>query len=90
MPKNTLVDGAYAGRDAVTALAHAGVTVYAPVRTPNKPDKYTAQQRRWGDSDAYAEFRQRSQTDEAKELYKKRASTAECINAQVTNRGLDQ
>lgn len=55
------------------------------MRSPNKPDKYTPQQRRWGDSDAYAEFRQRMQTDDAKELYKKRASTAECINAQVTN-----
>ena len=29
-------------------------------------------------------------TDEARELYKKRAATAECINAQARNRGLQQ
>lgn len=29
-------------------------------------------------------------TDEAKEIYKKRAATAECVNAQSRNRGLQQ
>ena len=29
-------------------------------------------------------------TDEAKEIYKERASTAECVNAQARNRGLYQ
>ena len=29
-------------------------------------------------------------TDEAKEIYKRRAATAECVNAQSRNRGLQQ
>jgi hypothetical protein len=29
-------------------------------------------------------------TDEAKEIYKQRAATAECVNAQARNRGLGQ
>ena len=90
LPNNTLADGLYATRDAITTLAKKGVTVYAPVRTPKDPEKYSAHQRRWGDSDAYAEFRQRMETDEAKELYRKRASTAEWVNAQAANRGLSR
>jgi len=42
------------------------------------------------DSPALAEFRQRMATDEAQEIYKQRAATAECVNAQARNRGLGQ
>lgn len=90
LPENTLADAPYASRDAVTTLSQCGVKVYAPVRQPTNPDKFTPYQRRWGDSEAFAEFRQRMQTEDAKTLYKKRAATAECINAIVTNRGLDR
>ena len=41
-----------------------------------------------GDSPEVAEWRQRMGTEEAKEIYKQRAATAECVNAQARNRGL--
>jgi hypothetical protein len=37
-----------------------------------------------------SEWRARMGTDEAKEIYKQRAATAECVNAQARNRGLGQ
>jgi transposase len=40
------------------------------------------------DSEAVAEWRARMASDEAKEIYKLRAATAECVNAQARNRGL--
>ena len=43
-----------------------------------------------GDSATIAEWRQRMGTPEAKEIYKERASTAECVNAISRNRGLRQ
>jgi transposase len=44
--------------------------------------------RKPGDSRAVGDWRERMATDEAKELYKERAATAECVNAQARNRGL--
>ena len=45
-------------------------------------------QRKPGDSAAVGDWRERMATDEAKSLYKERAATAECVNAQARNRGL--
>ena len=42
------------------------------------------------DSLAVAEWRQRMGTDEAKQIYKLRGATAECVNALARNRGLQQ
>ncbi len=42
------------------------------------------------DSSAVGDWRERMATDEAKTLYKERAATAECVNAQARNRGLQQ
>jgi hypothetical protein len=42
------------------------------------------------DSPSVAAWRQRMGSDEAKEIYKERASTAECVNAIARNRGLQQ
>ena len=41
-------------------------------------------------SEEVAEWRKRMGTPEAKEIYKERAATAECVNAQARNRGLQQ
>lgn len=43
-----------------------------------------------GDSPAVAAWRRRMGTAEAQEIYKERASTAECVNAIARNRGLRQ
>ena len=40
------------------------------------------------DSAVIAEWRKRMKTDEAKEIYKHRAQTIECVNAQARNHGL--
>lgn len=45
-------------------------------------------QRKPGDSPAVGDWRERMATEEAKEVYKARAATAECVNAQARNRGL--
>lgn len=45
-------------------------------------------QRKPGDSPAVGDWRERMATEEAKEGYKDRAATAECVNAQARNRGL--
>ena len=73
--------------------------MYAPVPEPRakkdatkdeqghevKPDKHEPKP---DDSEAVAEWRQRMAKPEAKEIYKQRAATAECVNAQARNRGL--
>jgi transposase len=43
-----------------------------------------------GDSEAVAQWRQRMNSDAAREIYKQRAATAECVNAQARNRGLQR
>lgn len=90
-PKEALVDGGFVKKDDIDQLGppSGGTTVYAPVmesKDPNR-DPHTP---RADDSPAVAEWRQRMATPEAKEIYKERASTAECVNALARNRGLRQ
>ncbi|MFH1732323.1 MAG: transposase, partial [Planctomycetota bacterium] len=66
-----------------------GTTVYAPVPKPKNAER-DPHVPRPGDSETIAEWRQRMGTDAAKEIYKERASTAECVNAIARNRGLRQ
>jgi transposase len=90
-PDEMLVDGGFVKKDDITEVSPpCGKTlVYAPVQKAKKEgvDPHTP---RDGDSPAMAEFRQRMKTDEAKEIYKERAATAECVNAIARNRGLQQ
>jgi transposase len=85
-PDEVLVDGGYAPRQTVDELAQnpqtAQVTLYAPVPVPKDPtrDRYTP---RAGDSAPVAAWRERMGTDQAKEIYKDRAATAEWVNATV-------
>ena len=53
-------------------------------------DKSDKHEPKTGDSQAVAQWRQRMAQPEAKELYKQRAATAECVNAQARNRGLQR
>ncbi len=88
-PAEMLVDGGFAGHDAITELAARGCTVYAPVPQP-KDLARDPHQPREADSAAVAQWRYRMGTDATKTLYKLRAATAECINAIARNRGLQQ
>jgi transposase len=91
-PKEALADGGFVKKDDIDKLDPpdgGGTTVYAPVMKSKDPerDPHTP---RDDDSPAVARWRQRMATEEAKEIYKQRASTAECVNAQLRNRGLQQ
>jgi len=88
-PKEMLVDGGFAKKEDIEKLAQAGTTVYAPVQASKDPerDPHTP---RPDDAPAVARWRERMATAEAKEIYKERASTAECVNAHARNRGLYQ
>jgi len=89
-PKVAMVDGGFVNLDDIEAVQADGTCkVYAPVPQPKKEgvDRYAPKET---DSAEVAEWRARMGTDEAKELYKQRAATAECVNAQARNRGLGQ
>jgi hypothetical protein len=90
VPKEVLVDAGFnklAEIEWVETVER--VTVYAPVMQPRDPNR-DRHQPIPGDSDAIAAWRQRMGADEAKEIYKERAATAECVNAAARNRGLRQ
>lgn len=88
-PRQHLADGGFAKFDDITALAEAGVEAYVPVAAPRDPkaDRHAPHP---DDETAIAAWRKRMGTDEAKAIYKERAQTAECANAQARNRGLTQ
>src|SRR5438445_8078053 len=87
-----LADGGYSTKADIEDTAAVGVTLYTPV-------KEEQEKREKGldpfepipsDSKAMAEWRMMMGKPESKELYKKRASTAEYSNAQARNHGLQQ
>jgi transposase len=90
-PKGMLIDGGFAKKEDITSVSapQGTTTVYAPVQKSKKEglDPHTPRE---NDSAAVAEWRKRMATDEAKEIYKERAATAECVNAIARNRGLYQ
>ena len=96
VPAQWLVDGGFPAHEQIDAVADK-TEVYAPVPEPRakKDDQgneiaQDKHQPKPDDSPAWRKWRQRMATDEAKELYKLRAATAECVNAQARNRGLQR
>lgn len=88
-PDEGLVDGGFASKDEIDKAAEKHIVIYAPVPKPKdkKRDRYEPMKT---DSKPVADWRKRMGTDEAKEIYKDRAATAECVNAIARNRGLIQ
>ncbi|MHB1426440.1 MAG: transposase [Gemmataceae bacterium] len=90
-PKQVLVDGGFAAHGDIEAIRtpDKGCEVYAPVPQPKKEgvDRHAPHA---GDSPMVAAWRARMATESAKAIYKERAATAECVNAQARNRGLRQ
>jgi transposase len=91
-----LVDGGFPAHEQIDAVADK-TELYAPVPEPRaKKDEdgneiaQDKHQRKADDSSAVAKWRERMASDEAKALYKLRAATAECVNAQARNRGLQR
>ena len=85
------MDGGYAKREDIEQLATAQppCLVYAP-----PPELKTHAGRAVAppahESAAVQEWRERMKTEAARQTYKERAATAECVNAQARNRGLQQ
>ena len=93
-PDAWLVDGGFPAHEQIDAVADK-TELYAPVPEPRaKKDEQGNEverdkhQPKPDDSEAVAQWRARMASDEAKEIYKQRAATAECVNAQARNRGL--
>ena len=91
-PDESLVDGGFASLKDIESLTTSehGTIVYAPIKDEEKKrtqgeDPFAP---RSGDTPAIAAWRQRMGTAEAKEIYKQRAATAECVNAIARNRNL--
>lgn len=89
-PSEYLVDGGYNQHDSIDAAAAHGVVVYAPPPVPRPGTTRAPSEPRPDDSEAVAAWRKRMATPEAKEIYKQRAATAECVNAIARNRGLQR
>jgi transposase len=90
-PGEALVDGGFTKIADIDEVSppRGETIVYAPVmkKKNSTRDPHTP---RPGESDAIAEWRRRMKTPKAREIYKERASTAECVNAIARNRGLCQ
>ena len=89
VPAQSLVDGGFAGLKDIEAASAKGIEVFAPVAKPKNPerDPHVPLPK---DSPGVASWRQRMGTPEAKEIYKQRASSVECVNALARNRGLQR
>lgn len=100
-PEQWLVDGGYPAHSQIDAVAQK-TALYAPVPQAKAAQGQSKERNddqdppapgsqfepKAGDSVAVAQWRQRMGTDAAREIYKDRAATAECVNAQARNRGL--
>jgi transposase len=88
-PKETLTDGGFVNLEDIEAAQAPprGTRVYAPVPEPKDPgrDRHAP---RPGDGEQVREWRARMGTEPAQVVYRRRASTVECVNAQARNRGL--
>jgi len=90
-PDEMLVDGGFVKHEDIEAVStpEVGTTVYAPVPKSRNPaiDEHAPHRR---DTPVVTAWRQRMVTPQAQTIYKERAATAECVNAQARNRGLKQ
>lgn len=95
-PQQWLVDGGYPAHEQIDAVADKTevlAPVPAPRRSKDKPApalEADAHAPKPKDSAAVAQWRARMGSDQAKQTYKLRAATAECVNAQARNRGLQR
>lgn len=89
-PAHWLADGGFAKFEAIEQLAQRGTqAVVPPPRSRHHPQQDPCAPRE-GDSAAIAKLRELMGTTEGKALYRKRAATVECANAQLRRRGLVQ
>ena len=88
-PAEHLVDAGYRDLGQLEHLATAcGTTLYMPVGKPRKGYDRDPHLPRPGDPPAVADWRVRMGTEDAKAIYRLRAQSAECSNADLRNHGL--
>jgi transposase len=87
VPDEMLVDGGYVKHSDIEEVASQGTKTCSPVPT-HENDKKGPHEPHDGDGPGVIEWRQRMATEEARQVYKLRASTAEWTNALARNRGL--
>lgn len=80
-PEDYIVDGGFVTLAEVDKFDAAGVVFYAPTRAPRGTSREQTEPRP-SDSPAVADWRVRMGTEEAKTIYRERAATSECVNAQ--------
>jgi transposase len=80
-PATLLVDGGYVAHAAIAAATARGICVLAPV--PCRSGTREPMPEQPTDPPAVAAWRQRMQTDTAKQLYRQRGAIAERINADI-------
>jgi transposase len=88
-PSEWLVDGGFGSLQAIESAEAAGCRVYAPPMTPRNSDRDPYKPLP-SDSPEIARWRRRMGHESAKQKYKDRGSTIECVNAHQRNRGLWQ
>jgi transposase len=87
-PQGYLIDGGFVDLEDIRKLEHRGIRVYAP---PRDNDGKPVKTKGIAGTPEIIRWRKRMQTDEAKTIYKERASTSECVNALMRARyGLQQ
>ena len=91
-PVNYLADGGFRSKSGVSALESNGTKFFGPLPNEKKQlvtgeDPYAARPR---ENKLFTAYRQRMGTDEAKDMYRRRAAAAEFPNANCRNHGLHQ
>ena len=90
VPAEYLADGGFVKKVAIEQAVARGVCVYTPV-PKSRVSGINPHKRKKGDKPAVSSWRERMGTEQAKVIYKLRASTAETINADLRCwRGLDR
>jgi transposase len=90
MPGHWLADGGFAKFDAIEHLARQGTqAVVPPPKSRHHPEVDPCAPHD-GDSATIAKLREFMSTCEGQALYRRRAATVECANAQLRRRGLQQ
>jgi transposase len=84
-PSEYLMDSGFATLEEVRAITKEEVTLYAPVQRPRSA-KREGTTPLPNDPLEVAAWRRRMATEEAKAIYKERAATSECVNAQYRQR----
>jgi transposase len=90
IPERHLVDQGYLEKTDIIKVQKSGSKVYVNPKEKRKHEKQDAYEIHKNEHEELGEWRVRMGTEEAKEIYKDRASNSEWANAGMRNRGLQR